>query len=275
MSDIAISDQEFSCFRRFIHETAGIQLSDAKKVLVSSRLSRRLQARALDSFGEYFRLITSGSEAAELQMAVDLLTTNETYFFREPKHFDFLRERLRERVADRRSASAPFRVWSAAASTGEEAYSIAMLLADVLGERPWEIFGSDISTRVLEKARTGHFPMVRATNVPKDYLRRFCLKGVGPEEGTLLINGSLRERVRFEQVNLMQPLPNVGTFDMIFLRNVMIYFDNETKRSVVSRLIDTLAPSGHFLIGHSETLNGVFEDLAPIAPAIYRKAAGG
>ncbi len=274
MSEIALSDQEFSCFRRFIYEKAGIQFSDAKKALVSSRLASRLQARALRSFDDYFKLITSGSDAAELQMAVDLLTTNETYFFREPKHFDFLREQLRARLAQRRGASTPFRVWSAAASTGEEAYSIAMLLADVLGDRPWEIFGSDISSRVLVKARTAQFPMVRATNVPQDYLRRYCLKGSGPHEGTLLIDRSLRDRVRFEQVNLAEPLPNVGTFDVIFLRNVMIYFDQETKRSVVARLAETLSPGGHFLIGHSETLNGISGKLEPIAPAIYRKGSG-
>jgi chemotaxis protein methyltransferase CheR len=266
VSEASISDAEFVRFQRLMHDMVGIQLSDAKKPLVSSRLAGRLRARALRSYGDYFELITSGDDA-ELQMAVDLLTTNETYFFREPKHFEFL-----SRVcAQDASKGSPFRVWSAASSSGEEAYSVAMLLADRLGDGPWEVFASDLSTRVLAKARVGQFPMARATNVPADYLRRFCLKGIGPQAGTLLVASELQARVRFEQINLAQPLPDIGTFDVIFLRNVMIYFDNATKRSVVARLLSALRPGGYFLIGHSETLQGVNDSLESIAPAIYRK----
>lgn len=267
--DITLSDIEFSRFQRFIHEFAGIHLSDAKKALVSSRLTGRLRARSLSSFGEYYRLIHSADEAEEMQTAVDLLTTNETYFFREPKHFEFMRKVL----AERPRVGAPFRVWSAASSSGEEAYSIAMLLAESLGGEPWEIFASDLSTRVLDKARTGIFPMERASNLPREYLHKYCLKGTGPQQGVLMVSADLRSRVSFEQINLTRELPNVGLFDMIFLRNVMIYFDKDTKCAVVDRLLRALRPGGYFLIGHTETLNGINSDLQSIATSIYRKPA--
>lgn len=265
--EISLSDSEFSRFRRFIHETAGIHLSDAKKTLVNNRLAGRLRARGLASYGDYYDLITGGADMQELQTAVDLLTTNETYFFREPKHFDFLRRLLEKRPA----GGKPFRVWSAASSSGEEAYSIAMLLADLLGDQPWEVFGSDLSARVLAKARIGHFPMERASHVPKDYLRRFCLKGTGPEAGTLLVNRELRARVSFEQINLVQPLPDVGQFDVILLRNVMIYFNKATKSTVVASLLNVLRPGGHFIIGHTETLHEINNTLETVAISIFRK----
>ena len=267
MSTIAITDQEFTQFQRFIHQVAGISLSPAKKALVCGRLGKRLQKRGLRSYGEYFRLITSGQAQAELQTAVDLLTTNETFFFREAKHFDL----LRAQALAARGGTQPFRVWSAASSTGEEAYSIAMVLADCLEDRAWEVFGSDISARVLERARAGHYVLERTTHIPQPYLKRFCLKGVGSQEGSLLIDRSLRERVRFDRINLNATLPRIGAFDVIFLRNVMIYFDADTKRQVVARLLSVLKPEGYFLVGHSESLNGISDAVESLAPAIYRK----
>lgn len=265
--EIAITDQEFFRFQRFIYDVAGIRMSDAKKALVSSRLMKRVHVRAMKSFGAYYELVASGSDPAELQTAIDLLTTNETYFFREPKHFEFLR-RL---VDERGTASGPFRVWSAASSSGEEAYSIAMLLADRLGDRPWEILGSDLSAQVLERAKTGHYIEERARHIPPEYRRRFCLKGVGPQAGTLLVAKDLRARVQFAHINLTRPLPDVGKFDVIFLRNVMIYCDDDTKRSVVSKLLDKLSPGGHLLIGHSETIARIVDGIEIVAPSIYRK----
>ena len=265
---IRISDTEFGQFQRFIFETAGITLTDAKKPLVSGRLAKRLHACSVKNYGEYFRLLMSGESPLELQTAIDLLTTNETYFFREPKHFQFLRRHI---TADtgRRGA---LRVWSAAGSTGEEAYSIAMLLEDCLPGQPWEVVASDISARVLERARAGHYSMERIDHFPRGYLQRFCLKGRDEQEGTLLVERRLRNKVRFLQVNLNAPLPHLGTFDVIFLRNVLIYFNTETKRKVVARVLSTLKPGGYLLIGHSESLIEVTEAVELIAPAIYRKA---
>jgi len=267
---LEISEHEFSQFQRFIYEAAGISLSSAKKALVCARLARRVEHYELSNYGAYFRLLASGEAPGEVQTAVDSLTTNETYFFREPKHFDWLR-----RVATtERDGAQPFRVWSAASSTGEEAYSIAMVLSDCLGRAGWEVVGSDISARVLERARTGHYPMQRASHIPPGYLKRFCMRGVGEQHGTLLIRRDLRQRVRFCQVNLNASLPQLGRFDVIFLRNVMIYFDDATKRRVVARLIATLKESGSFLVGHSESIHGMNEALVPVAPAIYRQRGG-
>lgn len=267
MTAIALTDNEFSQFQRFIYDAAGISMSNGKQALVSGRLAKRLAHHRLGSYGDYLRLLQSRRDPAELQIAVDLLTTNETYFFREPKHFNL----LRELAMAARAKGRVLRVWSAASSSGEEAYSIAMVLADVLGEAAWEVLGTDISTRVLQRARNGHYPLERASQMPHDYLKRFCLKGQGSEEGTMLIERPLRQRVQFQQVNLNETLPKVGLFDVIFLRNVMIYFNLDTKRQVVARLLAQLRPGGHFLIGHSETLNDINDTLSVVAPSIYRK----
>ena len=268
MAVTTINDQEFSQFQKLIHQLAGINLSSAKKALVSGRLAKRLIQYNLDSYGDYFKLLTASHNSAELQVAVDLLTTNETYFFREPKHFDF----LRTRILAKHKPGNPFRVWSAACSSGEEPYSIAMVLADHLGDSQWEVAASDISTRVLDKARSGHYPMDRTDGISREHLSRYCLKGVGAQEHTLLVDQKLRSRVNFMQVNLNQPLPQLGEFDVIFLRNVMIYFDQATKRQIMQRILPLLKPGGHFLISHSETLNGVVDTLQMLAPSIYRKS---
>ncbi|RJG01194.1 CheR family methyltransferase [Noviherbaspirillum sedimenti] len=267
MDAMSITDQEFIQFQRFIYDAAGISMSSGKKALVSGRLAKRVRQCNLSSYGEYFRLLASGDAPAEVQTAVDLLTTNETYFFREPKHFDTLREHA---LAARRRVQT-FRVWSAACSTGEEPYSIAMVLADCLANGLWEVLGSDISTRVLQRACTGHYPTERTGHIPPSYLQRFCLKGVGEQQGTLLVARSLRAKVQFMQVNLNAPLPQLGMFDAIFLRNVMIYFNAETKRQVVSRVLSQLKPGGIFCIGHSESLNDITDAVQAIAPSIYRK----
>ncbi|MDD2701034.1 MAG: protein-glutamate O-methyltransferase CheR [Sideroxydans sp.] len=262
-----LSDQEFSQFQAMIYDIAGISLSDAKKPLVSGRLAKRVKEHGVDSYGEYFRLLMQKDQRAELQIAIDLLTTNETYFFREPKHFDL----LRQQVLQMQRPGKTFRVWSAASSSGEEAYTIAMILADVLGDSAWEVVGSDISTRVLETARRGHYPMKRIEGIPKEYLKKFCLKGVGPQEGTFLVDRSLRSRVSFQQANLNEVLPKLGEFDVIFLRNVMIYFDMETKRQVVARMLPLLRPGGYFIVSHSESLNGISDALRIVTPSVYRK----
>jgi chemotaxis protein methyltransferase CheR len=264
----SITDAEFAQFQRFIFERAGITLPSSKKSLVSGRLVKRLRLHQLASYGDYLALLRQPAQAHELQVATDLLTTNETYFFREPKHFDF----LRGQALAARGRTQMFRVWSAASSSGEEAYSIAMVLADCLGEAtPWEVLGTDISTRVLRGAQRAQYPMTRARDIAPAYLHRFCLRGTDEYEGTLLIERSLRQHVHFRQVNLNEPLPVLGHFDVVFLRNVMIYFSDDTKRHVVARVVSTLRPGGHLLIGHAETLNDITDAVQPLAPSVYRK----
>jgi chemotaxis protein methyltransferase CheR len=242
-------------------------LSPAKKALVAGRLFKRLKHYDLDSYGDYFNLIMSDQYGDELQIALDLLTTNETYFFREPKHFDF----LRQHVLPMATPGKIFRLWSAASSSGEEPYSLAMTLAEGLGTTPWEIIGSDISSQMLAKARTGHYAMERANTLPQPLLVKYCLKGTGSQQGTFLIDRALRSRVDFISVNLNEVLPELGEFDVIFLRNVMIYFDQETKRKVVARLLPRLKPGGYLIVSHSESLNGVCDTLKLVMPSIYRK----
>jgi chemotaxis protein methyltransferase CheR len=267
LGNISISKAEFGQFQKLIFQIAGISMSDAKQVLLVGRLSKRLKALGCHTFGEYFRLVTSETGAKERQTMVDLLTTNETYFFREPKHFDF----LRERAASHRKGGT-FRAWSAASSSGEEAYSMAMILAETLGDTPWEILGTDISTKVLTKAQYGQYPLERTDGIPINLLKKYCLKGLGEHTGTLLITKELRERVQFLHCNLMTPRHGLGQFDVIFLRNVMIYFDSDTKRKVVANLLPYLKRDGHFIVGHSESLNGLTNHLVPTCPTIYRHA---
>lgn len=265
MEQVNLTDKEFQLIQNLMYRVAGINFSSAKKSLVSGRLAKRLRQKNLRTYGDYFRIVSH--EPSELQVAIDLLTTNETYFFREQKHFDFLDQQILSTLKGRST----LRIWSAACSSGEEVYSIAMTLAERWGTRPWEVLGSDISTNVLEKARSGHYPLSDATGIPKALLQKYCLKGVGAQEGTLLIDSALRERVRFMQINLNEPLPKLGEFDVIFLRNVMIYFDMETKRQVVRRLLPFLRPDGHFIVSHSESLNGITDNLQMVKPSIYRK----
>lgn len=266
MYQTQLHDDEFGQFQRWLHQAAGIDLSPAKKALVASRLSKRLHHYELDSYGDYFRLIMS-DHPQELQLALDLLTTNETYFFRESKHFDFLCNTVLPLVPKERT----LRIWSAASSSGEEPYSLAMTLSEKHGGFNWEIMASDISSRMLEQARLGRYPIERAHNIPMSYLMKYCLKGIGQQEGSFIIDRKLQERVRFLQINLIQELPDIGMFDVIFIRNVMIYFNKETKAEVVQRLVPRLRTGGYLLVSHAESLNGLPHGLHLVSPSIYQK----
>jgi chemotaxis protein methyltransferase CheR len=267
MQEYKITDKEFNQFRSFIYDEAGINLSDEKKALVTARLGKRLRHHNFSNYTQYYNFVEQSGDAAEKQIVVDLLTTNETYFFREPKHFVF----LERKVVAGWKLSRPFRVWSAASSSGEEAYSIAMLLAETMGSRPWEVFASDISSRVLKKATSGIYTLDRIDGIPKDYLRKYCLKGVDEYEGHLMINRSIRDQVTFASINLKNPFPNIGLFDVVFLRNVMIYFDNATKRKIVERIVDRIQPGGYLIVGHSEAVTGLCKDLRVVMPTVYQK----
>lgn len=268
MIEASITDQEFVLFQRLIYKIAGISLSDAKKILLVGRLTRRLKQYELSTFSQYYRMLATGDHPEELQTMVDLLTTNETYFFREPKHFEF----LRDEIIRKRKSPATFRVWSAASSSGEEIYTIAMVLADNLPNTPWEVVGSDISTQVLAKAATGHYSLARTEGIPPGYMAKYCLKGVRSHAGTFLIAPELRKRTSFYHINLTQPVdPEIGEFEVVFLRNVMIYFDTETKAKVVHNILPRLKSGGYLIIGHSETLNGITDRVTALRPTIYRK----
>lgn len=267
MSATELSDREFAQFQSMLYDIAGISLSGAKKSLVAGRLAKRLREYQLSNFSQYLALLAQKEYRHEIQTAIDLLTTNETYFFREPNHFSFLKTLLQ---AQSRGAGS-FRVWSAASSSGQEPYSIAMVLQECLVGRNWEVLASDISTRVLDTARVAQYPIAQADNIARHYLTDYCLKGIGSQAGTFIVDRLLRDKVQFFHCNLNTKLPDVGLFDIIFLRNVMIYFDADTKRQVVKRLQAVLKPGGFLFIGHSESLQGINSELKMIVPAVFQK----
>jgi len=263
-----LKKSEYDIIRDFIYEEAGIDLGGRKQMLVSSRLNKRLRYHNLSSFQAYIDIIFQQGNELEKQMAIDLLTTNETYFFREPDHFEF----LKKNILPNHSKTSLFRLWSAASSSGEEAYTLSMILDDYFGAKiAWEIFGSDISNTILEKARKGLYPTLRIDGIPQPFLKKYCLKGKGEFDGFLRVNEKLRHKCSFKQINLIKPLPNVGEFDVIFLRNVLIYFDDKTKEDIVRRLVKSLRKGGYLFIGHSESLKGMDLGVKLLAPATYVK----
>ncbi len=260
-----LSQKAFGKITAMFHDVSGIRLGDNKHALVTGRLQRLAQESGetdLDAYVE--RLVKGTAPAAEMTRVIDRLTTNETYFFREPQHFNHMAERLRAHDGGRE-----FLVWSAASSSGEEAYSAAMLMADELGDAPWKVIGTDLSTAMVESARRALFTIERARMVPPDYLKRFCLRGQGEHEGQLLVTKALRDRVQFMPANLMQPLPQLPMFDIIFLRNVLIYFDNEAKAQIVRRVLTQLKPDGVLYTGHAESLSTLNLPVRPLATAIH------
>src|SRR5690554_1077206 len=264
-TNVQLHQSEFVKLQQMIHSIAGIHMTEVKKPLMTGRLYKRLRHHQLNSYGDYISLIERDPE--EQKVAVDLLTTNETHFFREPKHFAWLQQQVLPNI----SRQHRFRCWSAASSSGQEAYSLAMLLHDQLGNNGWEVYGSDINSQVVNVARQGLYPIKLAEEIPSEYLKTYCLKGVNQQEGQLKIDPALMGKVRFEIINLNEKLPDVGMFDVIFLRNILIYFQQDTKRAVVARLLEKLKTGGYLIIGHSETLYGIFPELKPLAPSIYRK----
>lgn len=268
---LTLRDDTFRDISALMHETIGLSFTDHKKPLISSRLGPRILRLGLAGFEDYLALIAGGNDDGEFQVAVNLLTTNETYFFREPAHFDLLEQELT------RDKPLHLSVWSAAASFGDEAYSIAMLLSDLQMQgrigSPWSILGTDISDRVLHSAIEAIYPEERLRLVTPERLRRYCLRGEGDSEGLVQIQSKLRERVKFGQLNLSQPIENLGPFDVIFLRNVLIYFDPPTKRAVVDRVLTQLRPGGLFFIGTAEGRIACDTALQTLAPGAFRKVA--
>ena len=263
-----LSDRTFADIAALMHASIGLSFAASKKPLVSSRLAPRIQRLGLRCFEDYLSLIDGDEEGGEFQVAVDLLTTNETYFFREPAHFDLLEQALA------RDRPAHVSVWSAASSFGDEAYSCAMLLADQaqLGRiGTWSVLGTDISDRVLRRASSGIFPEDRLRGVSKERLKRYCLRGEDDSAGLVQMQERLREHVRFGQLNLCGEVKGLGPFDVVFLRNVLIYFDPPTKSAVVDHVLSQLRPGGLLFIGTAEGREPCGTALTPLAPGAFRK----
>jgi chemotaxis protein methyltransferase CheR len=265
-----LTPAQFTAICQILYRVTGIRLQPGKEELVKARLWRRLYTLGLDSYQEYIDLIQGPAGAEELVATVDALSTNKTSFFREPQHFEF----LREQVASRAQRSAPLHIWSAGCSSGEEPYSIAITLRQALPEaarRQVRILATDISTRVLRIARAGLYAGAELNELPRD-LRASCFTAdpsAGPDR--YRVAEAVRAMVQFARLNLMTPWPMRGPFDFIFCRNVMIYFDRPTQDHLVQEFGRLLVPGGHLLVGHSETLSGRAPDLQYRMPAVYQK----
>ncbi len=260
------------CFDRIVglmHSSVGLSFNRSKKPLVSARLAGRLQRLGMAGFDDYAELLERTDDGGEFQMAVNLLTTNETYFFREPAHFTLLHSHLQ------RHRPRQLSVWSAASSFGDEAYSTAMLLADLEMQGAigpdWSVLGTDISERVLQSAVQAIYPADRLREVTHPRLKRYCLRGEDESAGLVQIRETLRQRVRFGQLNLCAPIDGIGPFDVIFLRNVLLYFDPPTKSAVVDRVLTLLRPGGLFFLGTAEGRVPCKTRLTVLAPGAFRK----
>jgi chemotaxis protein methyltransferase CheR len=269
----AMEERDFEQIRRSVYDFCGVDLK-GKKVLVETRLSRRLRALKFSSFAMYTEQVCAAPDSDEFTAMIDSLTTNHTSFFRESQHFDLLRNTIIPSIAP----NTKIRLWSAACSSGQEPYTIAFALMDALGRDRLSnvsILATDISTLVLEKARQGLYPMESLTGMDKELLRSCFLRGIGDMSGSCLVKPDLRSLIKFERFNLLDSCSSFGKFDVIFCRNVMIYFDLSTQQSLVSRLTAQLNPGGYLLIGHSESLNGITHSLEYVCPATYRLGAAG
>ena len=275
---IQLDDRDFDFLCRLIYDQSRIRLGPDKKTLVTSRLAKRLRQLQLPDYHEYCELLRSPAGEAELRFLIDRISTNHTHFFREMKHFDFLREKvLPQWRAQSKVKKEMFRIWSAACSSGEEPYSLAIHLAEHLapaGPNTWQIEASDISTRVLEIAERGVYDSDKLAGISQELLHRHFQKGVREWHGHFRIKEELRQRIGFHQLNLLQDnYPFARPFDVIFCRNVMIYFDRPTQESLVGYLAERLVPGGYLMVGHSESLSGIKHSLRLVQPAIYLKPA--
>ena len=278
---LAITTMNEAQFRRLgecIYQVCGIRLNDSKKVMLESRLSKRLKALGMKTYKDYCEYLFSpkGSDE-ELVHMIDMVTTNKTDFFREPAHFDFLRRNaLPELIRIHRAGTgSQLTVWSAGCSTGEEPYTLSMVLSDYAEiHRGFEylILATDISSRVLEIAKAGIYSEEQVVPVPPMFRERYLLRGKARQMGNVRIVPELRERIRFRRLNFMD-----GDFgmreplDIVFCRNVIIYFDRPTQERLINRINSHMIPGGYLFMGHSETLNGMKVPLVSVAPTVYRK----
>ncbi len=269
---VPLSDREFRGFREMIYRETGIHISEHSRELLTARGSRRGRSLGLTRLGEY--LASVEREPAERAEALDRIVTNETRFFREPKQFEFLETTILPRWrAEATALSRPrrVRVWSAGCSTGQEPYSIAMTLLANLEGWDIEILASDVSGRALRQANAGMWPLEKASEIPEQHLRTFMLRGVRTQSGRMLADSRLRGVIRFQRINLNEELPETGSFDLVFCRTVLIYFDVTSRARAVGRLVGRLAPSGYLFLGHSESLLSSGLRLRPVAPSVYAR----
>lgn len=270
-ADFTLTEKDFRYIADLIGSHAGIVLNEIKRDLVYGRLVKRLRALKLTSFAEYCRLLEA-DDGSEFEQFVNSLTTNLTGFFRENHHFEYLSQTLLPKLMQERGRS-KLRIWSAGCSTGAEPYSIAMTVADTVpGDWDVKILATDIDTAVLETARQGiyEFDWVAKTS-NEQVLKRWAMRGVGERAKSLKVRPELQQMITFNRLNLLESWPMRQPFDIIFCRNVVIYFDKPTQSVLFDRMANQLIPGGHLIIGHSESLNKVCDRFSLVGKTIYRK----
>jgi len=268
-----LGDREFELFSRLIYEKVGIFLKPEKKELLNARLSKRLRALGLKSFRDYYERVIADASGQELVLLIDAVSTNFISFFRERAHFDFLVSTVLPELCARGTRELDF--WSAACSSGEEPYTMAMVLDDYFRSRSQNINfliqATDISTRVLATAEKGVYPEERVKTVPREMLKRYFQKGVGRSAGYVKVKEELKRLVKFKRFNLMEEFRWEKSFDVIFCRNVMIYFNRETQEKLVKKFFNALSPGGYLFIGHSESISRLDHGFKQMAATAYRR----
>ena len=271
-------NSEFEFIRTLVYSKSRINLGPDKRELVAARLGKRLRATQLATVGDYCRLLQSNENSEELSQLIDAISTNHTFFFREVAHFDYLKSTVIPEMASRAAASrwSAFHAWSAACSSGEEPYTMAIVIDEALASSGWRwrMQATDISHRVLDKARAAVYSEEALKNVSPNRVKTYFQRGVGPQEGNYRVKPVLRSAIDFHHLNLLEGSPPFDMlFQVIFCRNVMIYFDKETQEELVGKLTARLVPGGYLFVGHSESLTGIRHTLQLVHPAVYRKAS--
>lgn len=273
-----LSDREFHRFSAFIYDHAGIKMPPAKKTMLEARLQKRLKANSIATFEEYSDFVFSQEgRATELIHLIDVVTTNKTDFFREPGHFDFMVKTALPTILQQRGdvLRDPVRIWSAGCSTGEEPYTLAMVLSEFAENRPdfrAVITASDICTQVLQTAKAGIYPEERTDPIPLNLKKKYLLRSREKAKSLVRISPKLRSLVSFRRLNFMDDDFGISEkMDIIFCRNVVIYFDKKTQQTLMRKFYKQLKPGGYLFIGHSETLSGLDVDFKAVASTVYRK----
>lgn len=273
----SLTDEQFTRLSRFIEGELGIRMPPAKKIMLESRLQKRIRALRLSSFEDYLEFVFDDEQKdQELIHMIDAVTTNKTDFFRESDHFDFLlHELLPAHLSDGWGTRRPLKAWSAACSTGEEPYTMAMVLSEFMREHSdfsFRILATDISTNALERGRSAVYPEERIGPVPQEYRKRYLLRSKDRSANLVRVKPQLRDLVTFHRLNLMHQEYGIrDRFEVIFCRNVIIYFERPTQYRLLRHLYEYLVPGGYIFLGHSETLTGMDLPLRTVAPTIYRK----
>jgi chemotaxis protein methyltransferase CheR len=271
--EIALSDREMDRIVRLVYERSGITLHHGKRALIVARLHKMLKAGGFRSFSDYVRHVETDHSGQQLSVLIDAISTNHTSFFREDEHFRYLAARVVPPLA---AADRPLRVWCAACSTGQEPVSIAVTLMDTLPAAQHgrlRLLASDISTRALKTATAGVYPLRVADGLPQPVLRSYFERGLGADDGKVRVRAHVRRAIEYRRLNLIEIDSLNEIFDVVFCRNVMIYFDKVVQQRVVSMIERHLAPGGYLFIAHSESLNGLSHELKWMAPAVYQRRA--